>query len=246
VGVQRVRVPRDPVDQQSGLDAVEPVDRQDQRRDVLDVLRHPQRAAVDAPHALDLVGQVGHAVTGLLVVPADEHVGVDRLVDPEQPPAGHVVEGADHACVRQQHLALLGRRPVLDGHGLGPEVVEHHRVDHVAHDLGRAGVRERWQRRPLGLEGQRDHDDLGGARDLVVGARVHLDTVPGALQHVLDRRAGLLLGARPDVDDVAGPGPPGREATPLGPRAPHDPEDLTYVGTGHARSSSSVDRIVGG
>src|SRR5579884_1996572 len=82
-------------DLDAGLDLVADVDRDDQRRELLDDPRHLERPAVHRSESLDLVDQVCELGLVGAAVTADQHVLVELVLEVRQQRRADAVKGGD-------------------------------------------------------------------------------------------------------------------------------------------------------
>jgi hypothetical protein len=98
-------------DADAGVGLVADVDADEQRGELLGQARHLELAAVDAAQPVDALDERDHRLLVGLLVAADEHVLVERVVEVAEDRGAHRVQRGDDPHALGDHLGdLLGSR----------------------------------------------------------------------------------------------------------------------------------------
>src|SRR5436309_6319395 len=211
------------------------VELQEHRGDRLDGRGVGQGAGVERTQLRDEVDDLGRPLERRRVVRADQHVGVDRLVQVGEGAGGQVVEGGRHQRARGRALDVGGDRTPRRHERL--ELVPHlgERVRHRDDDLAGQPGRHRRHRRRGRVPRRGDDDHLrGGSPRIVARLQPEVEVRPP----LCDRRArrlGPLLRPRPDDDLETGGSKPGGQTAPGGAGASEDTD--VHLLNGSARAT---------
>jgi hypothetical protein len=126
-------------------------------------------AAAETARARHRVRQPDHPIDSGVVVPRDEDVAADLVVDVEEPARRHLLEGGDDPSGGEHRLAVLGGGAALGGEDEWALVVEPEGVHRVHHDAAREV--QGLERRRLRLERHGDDHDLGAVDRVLVRGR---------------------------------------------------------------------------
>ena len=144
-----------------GAHLVAHVDRDDQRRQLLDDPGHLERTAVDGPQSRDQVDELCDLCLVLAPVAADQHVLVELVLEiAQQRRADGVKRGDDPDALGRHLLRRLRRRSLPHAERTGGLAADRRSERHGGVDEQLPGLQDALQvRHRLGLVAERDADD---------------------------------------------------------------------------------------